>query len=1437
MVAASKAKKQQPVVVETETKIETTAVDDQIENTADFARFNLSSRQSHGGEESHGVPLGVRSGGEEKNPDPVPAIGQDQLDEEAAVGSIHHILKTAFKELYGGGSNNDETDDEASEEGHGPQGTPANASDSGSRRPSSVAMESAANGGDPTTSPDGGEAQDPNSKPKLRLSSNNVEGAAAAKGDSSDAAGIDAPEGVEVVETNEGADEGQLAMTSDGEAAFQYLERNTSPGGRNLEEGQTIEDTAAIEERFALIEAALEDRQELAKGLKSYTLGQRVAAREHDREEIEVLKKQGILIGAHIPMGPSGLVLDRSTIGAFGGFAVSLLDAAELARANRVAGLRHSGNLPWNEFSQKKPHGGGGDARFEPPGYLKHTTTNVTREALTLKRSFGRRGERGIQQQLQLEAQRDLERAMSGDTIPQKCIVCCFFFLAGEEEGAATAAGVWKDRGVLEDDITDDDSADDAAQRAPSRKVIVKGAQRDADAAVMTRMQRKLRFRRNPRYDPHSRWHEQMLTIKAAPAAPATACTGHGVPERGSSDARLKTRNKALTKTELLASIPPPGDVDGENGYFLASPSVVEYFEYWVGQTFRAELVLRNISCLKRSFMLLPPSTKYFSLAKVIFPSSEIDPASGVVTGTGEIAPGVRATVLVDFVPDSLGEYHDVISVVTEIGTFEVPIFAHRRRPCLSLPPSGLLHCGGCLLGECRTLRFRVKNTGGPVRFRLLPRRPSEKPAAAAGMHQNGESRGEATAAAVAAGDEHHGGHHGRNGSELQGGEATRLDGSVLRISTDCDETFGSSKLPAATAPDAISRANGGIHFDGNGGRDGGDDRKVDFDDSSFNPDGNNGRLEDGPFCVFPTDYCIGEGEIVFINVEYLPSEVGVHEACFIMVQDNCEERDLRVEALCEQVSLRISSIDGTRILALQSPSKASLPTSHCQDQQQLLLPSDNAADLGSAVVASPAAISHLLFEPTFLASTCRRQFTLRNDTTGDLGIRWEASDITSAQKRQQRGQRKKSATSKSSSSGDPPSASPAISATPAGGGVGDMFGTVGDGEATERGGGACVDTGAAQAGADWEPGANAPRNEERTGDVAAGGIQLSSSLAAGKTAQMPKGLATAAGRAPFVIFPGFAVVPARGEVSFEVAFSPPGLGEVGFQAVAVVQGIPAAALAYHNPTGMLVDSDKAASDEEIRGGVDAGADELSSGGDGKEGFGNRSDNRAVAGEGRLRLFLRSLDPDGKGCFSKDEFMKGLRAIRPLLEEAAATFVDSATSTGNGEHVANLIHEAVNRLDPHDDADSDAEGPFVGVKEALAAMGAELQARISHALGGKSLEELVEGHRKDMAGFQMELRGSGEPVRLSLRPAMLQAPGDHLPYGQPLAMDFEVCNGSSAPAPFEFDLPGTAVSLSGNDAFTTTSPGAEVDSSRNACDVDIYPVKGAVPAGGSVKCR
>lgn len=38
------------------------------------------------------------------------------------------------------------------------------------------------------------------------------------------------------------------------------------------------------------------------------------------------------------------------------------------------------------------------------------------------------------------------------------------------------------------------------------------------------------------------------------------------------------------------------------------------------------------------------------------------------------------------------------------------------------------------------------------------------------------------------------------------------------------------------------------------------------------------------------------------------------------------------------------------------------------------------------------------------------------------------------------------------------------------------------------------------------------------------------------------------------------------------------------------------------------------------------------------------------------RLFLRSLDLDGKGFFSRESAIQGLRGIVPLLEEASTTF-------------------------------------------------------------------------------------------------------------------------------------------------------------------------------------
>lgn len=43
---------------------------------------------------------------------------------------------------------------------------------------------------------------------------------------------------------------------------------------------------------------------------------------------------------------------------------------------------------------------------------------------------------------------------------------------------------------------------------------------------------------------------------------------------------------KGKSKTQLLMATPPKGRADGENGYFLATPSIVEYLDYGVDETY-----------------------------------------------------------------------------------------------------------------------------------------------------------------------------------------------------------------------------------------------------------------------------------------------------------------------------------------------------------------------------------------------------------------------------------------------------------------------------------------------------------------------------------------------------------------------------------------------------------------------------------------------------------------------------------------------------------------------------------------------------------------------------------------------------------------------------------------------------------------------------------
>lgn len=69
-----------------------------------------------------------------------------------------------------------------------------------------------------------------------------------------------------------------------------------------------------------------------------------------------------------------------------------------------------------------------------------------------------------------------------------------------------------------------------------------------------------------------------------------------------------------------------------------------------------------------------------------------------------------------------------------------------------------------------------------------------------------------------------------------------------------------------------------------------------------------------------------------------------------------------------------------------------------------------------------------------------------------------------------------------------------------------------------------------------------------------------------------------------------------------------------------------------------------------------------------------------------------------------------------------------------------MLEEAAKRLDPDETAASEygyPEDQTITFSDALASMGHQLRSRITHAFGEKSLEELVQPHRTDMAGIQV----------------------------------------------------------------------------------------------------
>jgi hypothetical protein len=124
----------------------------------------------------------------------------------------------------------------------------------------------------------------------------------------------------------------------------------------------------------------------------------------------------------------------------------------------------------------------------------------------------------------------------------------------------------------------------------------------------------------------------------------------------------------------------------------------------------------------KGSKFLLPQRKHYisdvfrtnFTVTEVIYPNDK----------TGDIAPGLGMTVLVNFVAPSFADFDDHITVITENNSFKIPVRARRDPPLISL--ANPMNCLHSWVGDRVDMAFRCVNSGGDGGFKFFCERDED---------------------------------------------------------------------------------------------------------------------------------------------------------------------------------------------------------------------------------------------------------------------------------------------------------------------------------------------------------------------------------------------------------------------------------------------------------------------------------------------------------------------------------------------------------------------------------------------------------------------------------------------------------------------------------------------------------------------------------------
>lgn len=146
----------------------------------------------------------------------------------------------------------------------------------------------------------------------------------------------------------------------------------------------------------------------------------------------------------------------------------------------------------------------------------------------------------------------------------------------------------------------------------------------------------------------------------------------------------------------------------GGDKMFVANPNTVRFSEWIVGRVYEAVLELKNVASISTQLRIVPPTSQFFSVTLGKYP------------GEGSIvASGMSVKFNIRFMPDSLADYEDVLTVIPSIGSpLVVELMGKRDAPILNLLPN--INNGHCLVGGMKITELMIKNTGGSGRFCIL---------------------------------------------------------------------------------------------------------------------------------------------------------------------------------------------------------------------------------------------------------------------------------------------------------------------------------------------------------------------------------------------------------------------------------------------------------------------------------------------------------------------------------------------------------------------------------------------------------------------------------------------------------------------------------------------------------------------------------------------